>query len=361
MVHNPVTPDTARAWVDVDLDAVVRNARSFAARTGVPMLPMVKADGYGLGAVAVARALAEVEPWGYGVATIDEARELHVNGVLRPILICSPMLPDLAEATASVAARPTIGNLEGLRAWLALGDRPFHLEVDTGMSRSGLRWDDVTQLMEARNLLASAAGWEGVYTHFHSAERDDLATADQWRRLQQAITTLGRRPPLVHAANSAAGGAGPSYAADLTRPGIHLYGGRLSGLDAVPVAAVRARVVGVRRLPAGGTVSYEATWRAANPTTVATIAIGYADGMHRRLSNGGAVELLGQRLRIVGRVTMDHLMVDAGDLPVSLGDVATLFGGLVSLDEQAALGGTIAYELLTGLGARLPRRYHRSS
>jgi alanine racemase len=104
-------------------------------------------------------------------------------------------------------------------------------------------------------------------------------------------------------------------------------------------------------------VSYEATWCVPNATTIATLAIGYADGVSRRLSNGGAVELLGHRLRIVGRVTMDHLMVDAGDLPVSVGDVATLFGGIVTLDEQAALAGTITYDLLTALGSRLPRRY----
>ena len=164
-------------------------------------------------------------------------------------------------------------------------------------------------------------------------------------------------PELVHAAASAAGAYGAAYAGDLTRPGIHLYGGRVTGLEAVPVVALRARVVAVRRVAAGSSVGYDATWRAPSPTTVATLAIGYADGVHRSLSNGGAVELLGQRVRIVGRVTMDHTMVDAGDLPVAIGDVATLFGGLVTLDEQAALAGTVSYELLTALGPRLPRRY----
>lgn len=165
----------------------------------------------------------------------------------------------------------------------------------------------------------------------------------------------------MHAANSAAGAAGLAYAADLTRPGIHLYGGRVAGLDAVPAVSVYARVVTIRRLPAGATVSYGATWRAPSPTTVATLAIGYGDGIPRRLSNNGAVELLGQRLPIVGKVTMDHLMVDAGDLPVAVGDVATVIGGLISIDEQATLAGTISYELLTGLGPRLPRRYLRSA
>ncbi len=360
-MRNPMTPDTARAWLDVDLDAVVRNARSYQKRTGVPFMPMVKADGYGLGAVAIARALTELEPWGFGVATIDEARELHVNRLLRPVLVCSPLVPDLAQGTAAVAARPNIVDLAALRAWLSLGELPFHVEIDTGMGRSGFRWDDAPQLLEARNLLATATGWEGVFTHFHSAERDEAATAEQWRRLQGTITALGRRPLLVHAANSAAGAAGPAYAADLTRPGIHLYGGRVPGLDAVPVVSVCARVVAIRRLPAGATVSYDATWRTPGPTTIATLAIGYGDGIPRRLSNRGAVELLGQRLPIVGQVTMDHVMVDAGDLPVAVGDVATMIGGLVSLDEQATLAGTISYELLTGLGPRLPRRYLRSA
>ena len=354
-----LTPDTSRAWVDVDLDALVRNARSYAAATGVPMLPMLKADGYGLGALIVARALAEVEPWGYGVATVDEARTLHVNGVVRPLVIFTPLVPAMIEYVNAVAARPTIGDLDGLRAWLGQGVGPFHLEIDTGMCRSGIRWDDDRSVAAARNLLADAPGWEGVFTMFHSAERDPSATAEQWRRLQHAIAGLGRRPALVHAAASAGAAYGSAYAGNLTRPGIHLYGGRVSGLDTVPVVALRARVVAVRRIAAGTGVGYDATWRAPNQTTIATLGIGYADGLHRRLSNSGAVELLGQRVRIVGRVTMDHTMVDAGDLPVAIGDVATLFGGLVTLDEQAALAGTVSYELLTGLGPRLPRRYPR--
>lgn len=352
-----LTPDTARAWVDVDLDALVRNARSYHASTGVPMLPMLKSDGYGLGALMIARALAEVEPWGYGVATVDEARALHVNGVVRPIVIFTPLVPSMIEFINAVAARPTIGDIAALRAWLTDGVGPFHLEIDTGMSRSGILWDDDRSIETARNLLADATGWEGVFTMFHSAERNPSATAEQWRRLEHAIAGLGRRPELVHAAASAAGAYGAAYAGDLTRPGIHLYGGRVTGLEAVPVVALRARVVAVRRVAAGSSVGYDATWRAPSPTTVATLAIGYADGVHRSLSNGGAVELLGQRMRIVGRVTMDHTMVDAGDLPVAVGDVATLFGGLVTLDEQAALAGTVSYELLTALGPRLPRRY----
>ncbi len=359
-MHKRLTPDTARAWVDVDLDALVRNARSFSATTGVPLLPMVKADGYGLGAVAVARALTALQPWGFGVATVDEARELFLNGIIAPIVVLSPLVPAMVDYVKTIAARPSIGDIGGLQAWLAHGPGPFHLEIDTGMSRSGIRWDDAPALEAARNLLAEAPGWEGVYTHFHSPEQDAASCAEQWRRFQRAIDALGRRPELVHAASSAAGAYGTAYAADLARPGIHLYGGAVAGLDSIPVAKLRARVVALRRLAAGDSVGYGATWRAPNATTVATLAIGYADGVLRSLSNSGAVELLGQRLRMVGRVSMDHITIDVGDLPVSIGDVATIFGGRVTLDEQAALAGTISYELLTAIGSRLPRIYHRA-
>lgn len=346
--------------MDVDLDALVRNARSFMAATGAPLLPMLKADGYGLGALMVARALAEVEPWGYGVATIEEARELHVNGIVRPVVIFSPLVPAMIEYVNAIAARPTICDVEALQVWLELGVGPFHIEIDTGMGRSGIPWDDLSALMAVRNLVSDAAGWEGIFTMFHSAEKNPAATAEQWDRLEAAMAAIGRRPQLVHAAASAAGAYGHQYAADVTRPGIHLYGGRVAGLNSIPVAALRARVVAIRRVSAGTSVGYDATWHATAPTTIATLAIGYADGLHRRLSNEGVVELLGSRVRIVGRVTMDHVMVDAGDLPVAIGDVATLFGGLVTLDEQALLAGTVSYELLTALGPRLPRRYLNS-
>lgn len=351
-------PETARAWVDVNLDAVVRNARDYAARVGAPLLPMVKADGYGLGAAAMARALEAVDPWGFGVVTAGEAHTLRHAGVSRPIMICSPLVPALVEYVRAADARPAIGDLEGLTAWQASGGGPFHLEVDTGMSRNGFPWDDPAQLAAARELIANAPrDYEGVYTHFHTADGNALATERQWSRLQQAAAALGPRPPMVHAANSAAGSFGTTYGGDLARPGIFLYGGMAGALVSAPVAALRARVVAVRSVPAGTTVSYHESWTASAPTTLATLAIGYADGVSRAQSNRGQVELLDHLVPIVGRVTMDHVMVDVGDLPVRRGDVATLWGGHVSLDMAAAAAGTISYELLTALGPRLPRRY----
>lgn len=350
-------PETARAWVDVDLDALIRNAIAYGARVGVPLLPMVKANGYGLGAAAVARALEAVRPWGFGVVTISEAMELRRAGIERPILICSPLLPDAVEYVRAADARPTIGDLDALRAWLAAGEAPFHLELDTGMARNGIRWDDGATLAAVAGLVAQAPGFEGAYTHFHSADGDAAATARQWQRLHDALAVVGVRPRLVHASNSAAAAFGNEYGGDLARPGIHLYGGETPGMTAEPVAAVRARVVSVRTVMPGDTVSYHGTWTASAPTTLATLGVGYGDGILRALSNRGQVELHGEVVPIVGRVTMDHLMVATGALPVQTGDIATIFGGRVSLDSQAGHAGTISYELLTALGSRLPRRY----
>ncbi|MGH7561980.1 MAG: alanine racemase [Gemmatimonadales bacterium] len=347
-----------RAWLEVNLAAVVRNASRIAALVGRPLLAMLKADGYGLGAVAVSRALEPIAPWGFGVATIEEGATLRTAGVERPIVVFTPMLPEEAPRLAFHGLRPVIGDLEALDAWQSAGGNgAFHVEIDTGMSRSGFRWHDTGQLDALRPRLAGAAGWEGVFTHFHSSDTDAEATNDQWDRFEEIVASLPGRPPLVHAANSAACAFGERYAADLVRPGIFLYGGRAGTLEPEPVAALRGRVVALRRLRIDDSVSYDAEAVVEHDTTIATIAIGYADGVPRTLGNGGPVELNSAVMRIAGRVTMDMVMVDTGGAEVAVGDTATLFGGLVALDDQAAQAGTNTYELLTRVTARVPRRY----
>ena len=365
------TPETARAWVDVDLRALVANARTLVGLTGTRLLPMVKANGYGLGAVAVARALESLDPWGYGVASVEEGAALRVAGIARPVLVVSPLLPDAIDAHLAHDLRPTIGDHPALAAWCARGPRPFHVEIDTGMSRAGFRWEDAPALVAAAALLREADGWEGLFTHFHSADTDPASAVVQWDRLQAVLATMPHRPALVHAANSGAALQGRRFAGDLIRPGIFLYGGAASATAPAPkpVAALRARVVAVRAVGAGDTVSYGATWRAPRTTTVATLAVGYADGFLRAAREGGGshdsampsrvVELGGVLVPVVGRVTMDMTMVDAGEGRPVPGHVATIYGGRVSLDQQAAAAGTIAYELLTALSPRVPRRYGR--
>jgi alanine racemase len=355
------SPDTARAWVDIDLDALVANARAVVAACGSRLLPMIKANGYGLGAVAVARALEALDPWGFGIATPEEGASLRAQGITRPLLVTSPLVREWIAPCIELDLRPTVGDPAALRAWLAQADRPFHLEIDTGMARGGVRWDDTTALADIAAQLDRTGRWEGAFTHFHSADTDPPSAAEQWRRFEAALGHLPRRPTLLHAANSAAALQGRCYAADLVRPGIFLYGGDAGGPAPRPVAVLRARVVAVRTVDAGDSVSYDATWTAPRRCTIATLGIGYADGVPRATSLAESVprlvELGGATVPLVGRVTMDMCMVMVEGTPVAVGDVATIFGGRISLDAQARAAGTISYELLTALGPRVVRRY----
>jgi alanine racemase len=359
------TPETARAWVDVDLGALRANARTLVALSGSRLLPMVKANGYGLGALEVARALEPLEPWGYGVASVDEGAVLRDGGIARPILVVSPLLREGIEAHLARDLRPTIGDPLALEAWCGRTDRPFHVEIDTGMGRAGLRWDDAPARVATAALLHDAPGWDGAFTHFHSAETDPASADVQWERFQEVLTTFPRRPALVHAANSAGALRGRAFAGDLIRPGIFLYGGGAGGRVPEPVATLRARVLAVRRIPRGNPVSYGATWHAPRDTTVATLAVGYADGFLRAADAAAPsrparlIELGDTLVPVVGRVTMDMTMVDVGEAMPTPGDVAIVYGGRVSLDQQAAAAGTIAYEMLTALGSRVPRCYGR--
>ncbi len=346
-----------RAWVDVDLTALVGNARTVATRARSRLLPMVKANAYGLGAVPVCRALDALDPWGFGVATTAEGAELRAAGITRPIVVFSPLHPAGLSACVEHDLRPALGDAASLAAWIPNG-RPFHLEVDTGMGRAGLRWNGGTALSDAARMLANAPGWEGIFTHFHSADTDPAATSTQWDRFQMVLGAMPSRPPLVHAANSAAALLGTRYAADLVRPGIFLYGGAAGGQAPEPVARMCARIVAMRQLQAGDPVSYGATWIAPAQVEAATLSAGYADGIPRSLSNRGVLEIGGHRCRILGRVTMDMTVVESG---AAVGDTATIFGGMITLDQQAAAAGTISYELLTSIAARVERRYRGSA
>ena len=346
-----------RAWVDVDLGALRRNGAAIARRAGVPLLPMVKGDAYGLGAVRVARALEELDPWGYGVATVREGEELRRAGIARPIVIFTPVLPEDLDAVRRAGMRPALESRESIDRWAATGE-PWHLAIDTGMNRAGVRWTDVADL---RDLLELSPP-EGAFTHFHSAELDDGSRAVQERRFEEALATMPLRPLLVHAENGAAAVRAHGSRWDLVRPGIFLYGVGSGGPVAPePVVAVRARVVSTRWLEDGETVSYLATYRAVGRRRIATLPLGYADGYRRSLSNRAAVLLNGKRAPVAGLVTMDMTMVDVTDVPCEVGDVATLAGragdDVIEMSELGEASELSPYELLTGLRQRLPRRY----
>ncbi len=374
-------PSTARsrAWVEVDLDALRRNAQTIRSVAGseAALVPMVKADAYGLGMNRVVAALLPEQPWAFGVAAVAEGEALRRCGWRGPAIVFAPVAP--GEYTRAVAANLTLclSDVEAVQRWVAAGrsaGQPvaFHTEIDTGMGRAGFSWSEAAEWGAAVSGIAgSDARWEGCFTHFHSADEPVLAPADkQWQRFEQALRSLP--PPqdgvqrLIHAANSAAALRRPEYARDLVRPGIFLYGGEV-GAESRPraVAALRARVVLVRDVPAGTTLGYGATYQAARSERWATLGIGYGDGLRRALGPaGGEVLIRGKRAPIIGRISMDVTVVNVASIPdVVPGDVATLIGrdgnAEIRLDDVAVRCGTISYEILTGLGPRLPRVYDR--
>jgi alanine racemase len=351
-----------RAWVEVDLAALRRNGVAVAARAGVPLLPMVKADAYGLGALHVALALEELSPWGFGVATTTEGEELRRGGITRPIIVFTPILRTEIDALRRADLTPALGDPAVIESWSRTG-RDWHLQIDTGMSRAGMRWDHVAQHIELLERTRPA----GAFTHFHSADLDDDSRDQQEARFDEALRLLPERPALIHAENGPAiEGRAPSRWS-LCRPGIFLYGvstRAASPLVPQPVASIRARIVELRTIGEGDTVSYGATWRAPGVRRIATVPVGYADGYRRSLGNRGVALLRGQRIHVAGRVTMDMTMLDVTDTDAALGDVVTLLGrdgeDVVTVSELAALGELSPYELLTGLRERLPR-LHRDS
>jgi alanine racemase len=348
-------PNHGRGWAEINLANLVANARAvLAAQPGARLLPMVKADAYGLGAVPCARALRATSLWGFGVASLQEAAELRAAGFAEPILVFTPADVEDLPFVRDLDVRVVLDRPEVVRRW----DRPFHLEIDTGMSRCGVRWDDGAALAACRS-----PHLEGVFTHLHSADVRPETVAGQWKRFVAAREAIGPRPPLVHVANSAGAWRVPEVL-DLARPGIYLYGGDVArDIPApAPVLALRAPVVSLRRVRAGESVSYGAEWVAPADTTIATLGIGYADGVPRTIQDRASVLLGGRRLPVVGRVTMDFVMVDTGDgAGIALGDDATLIGeadgGTIPLDAFAGWAGTIAYDVIARLGRRLERRY----
>jgi alanine racemase len=366
----------ARAWVEIDVGALRANYEMVRRTVGraAAIIPMVKANGYGLGAERVVRALEPLGPWGYGVAAVGEGVELRREGVDRPVIVFGPMPPDAVELAAEARLTASISDLGELERWARAAERSpgpldFHLEVDTGMGRAGFDWRRVGEWAEA---VAARVGpklrWTGVYTHFQGADAVDQGpTAIQWERFQEVLARLpvARERIMVHACNSAAALRWPEYVGDAVRPGIFLYGGHPAvGVEGVPaprpVVAVRARVVLVREVPPGSTVGYGATHVAGGWERWATLSIGYGDGFPRALGNCGAALVRGRRVPIIGRISMDMTVVDVTTVPeVQVGDVATLIGRdgseELTVEEVAAHAGTISYEILTRLGTRLNR------
>jgi alanine racemase len=369
-------PGFRPAWVEVDLDAVAHNTRVLAGVVApARVLAVVKADAYGHGAVPVARtAVAAGASW-LGVALAEEALALRAAGISAPVLILSEPHPAAADACAAQGIAVTVASRAGVQAFGAAGRRAgrrvaAHLKVDTGMHRQGCDPADLPALV-AFALAEPGLEVEGVWSHFAVADEPARhATTDaQLARYTAALATAeaaGLLPRWRHLANSAGATLRDDARFDLVRLGIELYGlapspelpaEATAGLR--PALALRAAVSAVRTVEAGERVSYGHRWAAPARTRIATLPVGYADGVRRGLSGRFRVRLGGRDLPQVGTVTMDQLMVDAGDAPVEVGDVATLLGdparGEPGVGEWSAALDSIDYEVTCGLAGRLPR------
>ena len=371
-------PHFRPAWSEVDLGAVRANARVLA-ETAAPaaLLAVVKADGYGCGAVPVARAALDAGATWLGVALVEEGAELRAAGIDAPILVLSEPPPEAAGAVVSAALTPVVYTELGIEALAkAVAELspdaalPVHLKVDTGMHRVGCSPEAVATLVDAIDGRPELV-LDGICTHFAVADEPDRSESneqlDQFRQVLHDVDATRGRPRLIHAANSAALLAVPDACFDLVRVGIALYGvapapSLADRVSLTPVLSLRAQVTYVKTLPAGTRVSYGLRYELTRRSRIVTVPVGYADGVPRNLGlRGGEVLIGGCRHPIAGTVTMDQLMVDVGDAAVEVGDEVVLLGRQgddeVTAEEWAERLDTIAYEIVTGIGPRVPRRY----
>jgi alanine racemase len=368
MKQPPDSPEALRrrTWATVDLDALAHNVRVLRGRlpSRTAFMAVVKADGYGHGAVAVAeQAVAAGASW-LGVATAEEAVELRAAGIAASLLVLGPVDPAWVPALVDLDCALTIGGRASVPPQTdATVRRParVHIELDTGMTRIGITPDELPGLL--RGLDPNRVTVEGLFTHLACADARDLSMARaQIAAFLQAADWLRARVPdlCCHAAASAGMLAVPEAAFDMVRVGIAMYGVNPTPdrpLPLQPVMTLRSRVVRARRVAAGTPVSYGATYRTRAATTIVTVPVGYADGYPRALSAVGSMLVAGVPCPVAGRVCMDYTMLDAGDAPVREGDEATVFGGGLPAEDVASAAGTIAYELFCGVGRRVPRIY----
>lgn len=367
------------ARADIDLGAIAHNIRALVQHCApAEVCAVVKADGYGHGAIAVGQAAIEAGASWLAVALIEEGAVLRKAGITAPILLLSQPRLDDFDAAVHYDLRLTVYTAEGIEAACdaaAAEDRiaRMHLKVNTGMNRVGAAPELIVDLAE-RITKRPELEFEALWTHCAVAdEPGNPFTDQQLDRFDEVVARLdarGLRPPLLHAANSAAAIDHPRARLDLVRVGIASYGlapsPALEGrMDLRPAMRLSAEVAMVKRVAAGERISYGLRHTVERPTTIVTVPIGYADGVSRRLSlHGGEVLIGGRRCPIVGMITMDQLMADVGDTEVAVGDEVVLIGaqGAESIvaDDWAAKLDTIGYEVICGIGPRVPRFYRRA-
>ncbi len=372
-----------RTWADISLDNLQHNYRQLRSRlpSGCRFLGVVKADAYGHGAVPVSRYLTELGAEYLAVSNIEEAVQLRQGGIRGPILILGYTPERYAQQLARLGLRQEIHSLEYARllnTQLAGTGRRIrvHLKLDTGMSRLGFfsyscerTVDELKEISQMEHLVI-----EGIFTHFPVADSIDGADANfthtQFERFTAMLTTLkgvGIEPQIRHCCNSGASIQYPEYALDMIRPGIATYGvlpsPDLRGMiDLKPVMQLRSTIFQIRDFDPLITVSYGRTYTTLDPTKIAVVGIGYADGLSRSFSGNISFLLHGKRVPQIGRICMDMCMVDISRVPeAKVGDVVTIFGtdgeDSIAVDDMTARLRTVPYELLCSINKRIPRIY----
>lgn len=338
------------------------------------MAAVVKANAYGHGALGIARAALEAGADRLAVICVDEGEQLRRGGIAAPILVMGHSPASEARRIVELGLTPTVNSLEMGRALAreadALGVRlPVHLKVDTGLNRYGLPPREVVPLADALRELPSLEV-EGIFTHFASADEGDKRfTLEQYTTFRSVVEKLPWIP-MRHVSNTATLLDRPEMSLDLVRPGVGLYGLYPSqyvsrSLNLRPALSLKSRIARLTPVAEGDGVSYGRTWRANRPSNIGLVMCGYADGLPRLLSNRGSVLVRGRRAPIVGRVCMDMCMADVTDVPdAAEGDDVVIIGRQgdqeISAADVAELCGTISYEILCGISARVPRLYMRS-
>jgi alanine racemase len=361
----------------VDLDALVWNFRQIRSKVGprVKVLSMVKANGYGHGAPAVAKALAAAGNDAFGVAILEEGVELRQAGIQAPILVLAGAYPDQVDQFFDNRLTPVIHALENAKELdrAAHGrNKTFnvHLKVDTGMGRLGFLAGEIDSWLPKIKKF-KALKIEGVFSHFSHAESvEGSYTRQQLRLFQRVVEQLHDAgiAPLAHLANSAATITLPAAYFDMVRPGLMLYGvypspAMASQISLKPVLSWKTRILQLKQVPVGSSISYGQTFITQRESLIATLPMGYADGYPRLLSNRGEVLVSGKRAPVAGRVCMDLTMIDVTDIEkIQPGDEVVLLGrqgdAEISADEMAAWANTISYEILTSISSRVPRIHH---
>lgn len=366
-------------WADISLPALKHNYLTIKNHLGAraQLMAVVKANAYGHGAVECARALEEINADWFGVALVEEGIELRRAGIARPIFLLGGFWRGQAEAVIERGLTPAVYGLdqaEELNARAGALGRivNFHLKVDTGMGRLGIRLDELSEFARSLGRFDSVK-LDGVMTHFAAADSATTAyTERQIARYEEAVkilNDLGFDLLWRHMANSAGIHAYPRSHGNLARAGAAMYGLKrdvltagIEPFDTRPVMSLHSRIVMLKTVPAGTPLGYGLTFTTARASRIATLPIGYADGLRRLHSNNGRVLIRGHFVPIVGRVSMDLTIVDVTGVPgVELGDEAILIGeenGIrISAEDLAEQIGTISYEIVTGISARVARVY----